>query len=676
MANWVVESGDFTLDAGQSTAGITHVDLTISNVVNGVWSGSHLSAENFKIGEATKTVGTYTWVGGNVDTVIDSVTFSDLGIAGDPANTVKARVAILSGYSPSITPATLYVDIDEITAKPVRPRTVYLSTSFSTYAAGQTIVADLSGGWYTESGLTYTPGSVVGLERVDLVTGTVSKAGFSTVGSILFSAAAGYFYKREPSISFSSLGDYEGDYFATITPVKTGGVITAFLTKIFYQPNPLGGFSNEELRQYGHTAFIDYELQAESTAVSNTITGLSYKNSAPYMGGNQSLAVLGTANSVYTIGIHKKQSLTSSTGLATTAAYYNFTTKTFSETFSNKLAKIKSNGADHHGFTLPTADASTRYDIVIEAAGVAPLPTIDASIAAPVANSITQHGRGVLTVKPTKLVNSSYATVTGGDDGAATLKTIKRAIRYDGDKYVGSKRLSIDAICSTRAGATDTRLVLNKPNPNILSGMIVSGGSVAHGTTVKNIANGVITLSRTAAVAADTSLSFTSSNTNLVPFLFNIAPSSPAVRINIPSGDGVGDGTKYPIGGLEAVSILTDGGISAGDLTMVLDNVQGLAVGMSLSGSGVQLDSDGNQPTITGITNSTTIELSSVQSAVLDNTLVTFGVGASTSGTRLHSIRLDDNGDDVDVSGYIEVGEVYGSVTLPIDLDTLLTFFT
>ena len=671
MANWVVESGNFTLNAEQAVNAVTYVDLTISSVVDGIWNGYHLSASNFKIGGVGAASPAGTWTGGNVDDPVTSVTFSDIGVAGDPANTVKARVALASNYNPAITPTTIYVDIDEVaTIRPVRSRSVYLTNKYNTYASGQTISLTST----PTVGLSYAMVSDIALDRIDLVTGDVDEGKFSLVSKILFTSSSTHFYKYEPTVSFVSLGDYEGDYFATVDTVKTSGSITSFTVKIFYQPNALRADSNEDLRQVGHTALINYELQAKSVAVTNTIAGLSYRSSAPYLGGNQSVTVLGTSGSVYTIGVHEKESLTSGTDFATTANYYNFTTKAFESTFSNKLAKIKSNGADHHGFTLPTVNSSTRYDIIIEAAGPAPLPTIASSIAAPVANSITQYGRGVLTIQPTKLVNTGHAVVTGGDAGAVSTKAIKRPIRYVNDKYTDSKPISINATCSTKGGSSSSRLTLNRPNPKILSGMIVSGGAVAHSSTVKTNVNGVITLDRASAVASDTLLNFAPNDTNLVAFSFNIASDGAAGRIvNIASGAGEGVNAKYPIGGLEAVSILTNGTISNGDHTMVLDNVQGLAVGMTASGANVQLDLDGNQPTITAITDLTTIELSSVQSSVVDDTVITFDGSGLTDGTHLRSISLFDNGDDVSISGYIEVGEVIGSITLPIDLDTLLT---
>ena len=89
MANWTVSSWTNSETQGDNvTAGsmATYADLTITPN-----TGYVISATDFKIGGATESP-TNTWTGGNVDSEIYKVVFSDIGTAGTLANTVRARV--------------------------------------------------------------------------------------------------------------------------------------------------------------------------------------------------------------------------------------------------------------------------------------------------------------------------------------------------------------------------------------------------------------------------------------------------------------------------------------------------------------------------------------------------------------------------------------------------------
>ena len=114
MANWTVASDSVSILHGTSVSANTEFDLVISNIVNGVYTGYDLSADNFKIGGASQgsgsTVLENTWTGGNVDTGIAKVVFSDIGTAGDPANTVNAKV-FTGAFNADANTQELFVDI-------------------------------------------------------------------------------------------------------------------------------------------------------------------------------------------------------------------------------------------------------------------------------------------------------------------------------------------------------------------------------------------------------------------------------------------------------------------------------------------------------------------------------------------------------------------------------------
>jgi len=112
MANWTVNTNTFTALASASVSNQI-VNLTISPVGNYI-----VSAANFKIGGATETSsGSGVWEGGNVDSGVVSVTFTDNASVIDGNNTVNAAVKITDS-DVGTSNATYNIDIDEISTNP------------------------------------------------------------------------------------------------------------------------------------------------------------------------------------------------------------------------------------------------------------------------------------------------------------------------------------------------------------------------------------------------------------------------------------------------------------------------------------------------------------------------------------------------------------------------------
>ena len=89
-------------------------DIIISPVDpdTGIHSGTYIQASNFTIGSASETSeGSGVWTGGNVDSGVASVTFTDLGTAGQINNNVRARVK-MGTTSPNVD-TSFHIDIDE-----------------------------------------------------------------------------------------------------------------------------------------------------------------------------------------------------------------------------------------------------------------------------------------------------------------------------------------------------------------------------------------------------------------------------------------------------------------------------------------------------------------------------------------------------------------------------------
>ena len=148
MANWSVTDNTYSAVLGTAES-VQVVTLTISPVVDGVHSGAYIRKQNFKIGGATHgpSPGTdisadayNTWTGGNVDSPVSKVVFTDIGTPGEIDNTVLATVH-LSSHTPA-NGNPIYVDIDETTVIPAFTSSlpVCFETTFNYHAAGETIV--------------------------------------------------------------------------------------------------------------------------------------------------------------------------------------------------------------------------------------------------------------------------------------------------------------------------------------------------------------------------------------------------------------------------------------------------------------------------------------------------------------------------------------------------------
>jgi hypothetical protein len=668
MANWEVTSNTVIAQAPATAISVgvgsdTNVDLTISNIVDGSYSGYDLHADRFRIGGATESPDN-TWTGGNVDTGISKVVFSNNGTAGDPANTVNAKVYLTDAYEPSAVDKTLYIDIDETSTKLdfERPREIYLNSKFA-YNSGQSVV------------VTDLPGSRAGMGAASLTetvkdngvssgtthyafSGTVDEGKSTLVAELTFTATGARFYKYEPSASFENLKEFEGDYFTEIASTRSSGSISSFVVKVFYSPNTRTAVSDEEVSKLGHLLNINYVLQDKTTAVTNTIYGVNYITEMPRVGGDFIISVLGTVGAEYTIGLEQKSALDSNI----TASHHNFSTMAFGAAQDKVSGTIESNGISRHSAVLPLVTADTRYDIVIEGAG-SPTASLGSNVKTlPEANTITQYGSRTLTISPVEYSSgtSSYGTLPSNI-------TIQRPFKNEGHKYSSSKHKKFTADGGT-GGVSSARLILNKPDPRIVGGMIVTGAGVTHGTTVVDNIMGVITLSVASTIAANTTLGFSENNSAYAPFTFTILPNSNTLNVTA----GAPGNLKAPIGGLKDIKISTNAAVSEAT-GMRLDDTKGLSVGMSVSGDGIRLNADGTDPTIESITNGTDIVVSQTQNGFDTATSLTFSAAPVASSTSVDFIQANKVGSNIVIQGYVKVGDIAANITLPLDLDSIIT---
>ena len=620
----------------------TTVDLVITPIINGVHSGYNLTASNFTVS--------------NDDTEIKSVAFTDLGTAGDPANTVRARIT-LNAITVSASD-TILIDIDE-DAFSTGTRNVALRTTWAYDANHQTddpdVIAISGITTATEQTESATP-ATNGTPAVVTHIGTVSDNTTTKVAEINFTANSGYHYTNTPSITMMGTThggyDYSNAYTTNIETTVSSNRITAFNAQVFYTPPQDTNLLPDppDMINLSHIANINYNLRQTPTAVTNTITHASYSTK---LGPNSTITpiyVYGIEDTQYKIQVVEMSSTTSNVP-ASSNAYYNFDTNLFAA-FSDKSFQsgtIGSDGKNTHWIQLPNVTTTTRYDIVISSVASSTIGTNAPSKFGDA--SITQYGTATLTIKPVAFTAEKFP-----EDMPADV-TVSKVINFESSKnHSWGKSRPARRLHGVVDGATSssTTVKLTKPNPKIMGGMYVLGlGTGAHGVTVTKVLRETITLSAAQTIADGTTLRFIEQAGNVYPFSFTIDDGSRTFTIT--SSGRQPDKGDVALGGVK--TILTNGAVNS-SATVVLDSSVGVIPGMTVEGEGIPDDVTVSAIAGTSSTystrnhSSTTITLSEAVT-VADNTSLTF---SNSNNVKLLDIEATLNGDNQClVKGLIQV---------------------
>jgi|TARA_R100001463_G_scaffold43109_2_gene90083 hypothetical protein len=741
MANWHI----------QSTSGETITGFTISNTPSHFESNNvvltafiaanvdagevvNISASNFVIGgSASETVtGTgndavYQFTGGNVDLEVQSVSFSNEGIAGQPNNRVKVEVTLSQFPTPSLNSNStiwpnisgnyqIYIDIDERAEDPPSPnvnRLACIKTKYD-YSADQNVVVTNLSGISNEVLVTGDANN----DHQNGHSGTVTDNDTTLIAEITHTVSntSTHYYADTPYVellNLNSLGfdytdayTYEIDF--TYTDSLSTGVpqITSFVTKIFYTPpltpdlNPDPVVSTGKFCNLSHLAFIHYTVQSQTTVVTDTIHDVVYPPTAPYRGGSHRVVVKGTSGSKYKIFVEKKSSTTSNQA-ASNKGYYNFnyypvtenveraataaTSKSFSyfqDSPCTHIATIGSDGTNDHYISLPRVDIDTNYDIRLE-----PVGTTSFTSDVPQTNGeavINQYGFNIVTVKP----NSFFLTYD-------TFPEVKRyyAKEYKEDIYNHPIKKAI-LTSGGNGNSSSTRVILNplRGNQRIEVGMIVttkntSGSSIiAHNTKVAKIKNNVVILSAAAAIPDNTFLRFHKENQSIIPFNFTVqAAGSETIALVSPAGDT----TNVLSGNLNEFTKTTPKITGGNTLTFngsgFEGSIEGIAVGMIVKGDGVI----GLTDPVDGATYTTVQSINvAAGSVVVAHSQIILSLGTVLTFSMVNSEVIEDanlidlqvsvpspqtSPDSAIIQGYLSLEEVNNSAELLINLDGLLT---
>lgn len=252
MANWTVNTNTFTALASASVSNQI-VNLTISPVGNYI-----VSAANFKIGGATETSsGSGVWEGGNVDSGVVSVTFTNNTSVIDGNNTVNAAVKITDS-DVGTSNATYNVDIDEISTNPpidyvLRPFCARICWDYfynglgsvmnvDTTTINDVVVIDPAFQAYAiESYYGNTPVNwpADGVAQVK-TSGNVPSGQWSVIARFTFTAGSNNYFSEAGTGYLNPV--YQGQYFNNYDTethsvvTNSSGNVTSFVIDILYYP--------------------------------------------------------------------------------------------------------------------------------------------------------------------------------------------------------------------------------------------------------------------------------------------------------------------------------------------------------------------------------------------------------------------------------------------------------
>tara|TARA_R110001583_G_scaffold91936_6_gene234049 strand:+ start:2013 stop:2837 length:825 start_codon:yes stop_codon:yes gene_type:complete len=265
MANWYVTSNTFgaVTDVAEDAQTVT---LSISNIDpdTDVWSGVYIKKENFKIGGATESPDN-TWTGGNVDSPVAKVVFTndpaDNSLADLVNNKVTATV-YLNSHTFS-TAGTVYVDIDTSSTAPalhaIKPfclRTIF-TLSDTTLSSNHTVTnVNISG--VTEA----TETSEVTGQTIFKNSGNIEIGVSTLVSQVTFVAGNNYEYTELPSFNISA----GGGYFAAFASQLAASIYTASITDEV--TNAAGQYTRFTLNVHANISPSTYYFMSPNTSCS------------------------------------------------------------------------------------------------------------------------------------------------------------------------------------------------------------------------------------------------------------------------------------------------------------------------------------------------------------------------------------------------------------------------
>jgi len=661
QTNWVATQVQQTHTVTNTIPAQT-VDLIISNIVGGSYSGFNLLAARFKIGGATNSSGNI-WTGGNVDTNVTQVEFIDNGIAGDPANTVTARVS-LSSFNAPTADLNIYVDIDDGT-NPSTPAQRNLCVRVQhPFDSNQTVTYPVQSPY----GATITrteeqAGSSSLPTRQIYQSSTLLDGGWSTVVRVNFTAASGYYYEDANvpgglSIGSSNIStpgfNYTSAYGTVIHNAGyTNGRLTSFSVDINYEPPPNPPLNPDpaHLCKLHHKFIVNSTLLAVPTIPANQVHSVNNPSTAPNISSTVPVTVNGTSGATYTVQVTQQLSPTSNS-IVNENGYYNFTNNVFQTGSTNSGTQtIGTTGVNTHVVTLPrNTGGKKRFDIIIAAVG-------DTTLHAEVPNahgeaSIIQEGIGTLTIGGFT-TNENNVTITGSTTTTMPTSNVKepRTITTTGGT----------------AGVTTTSILLDTPTTGIEPGMIISGTGVPTNTTVSvvNEDNVNITTNQNVTVTDGRTLIFSTNDGSVKTFEITVAPQGDNTLSITENGGRQPVASDFAVS--NEVSTTSSGSHNSGVTTLNVSSTNGISSGMKFTFAGAER-------TVASVTSATALTFTPATSATVAAPVeIVFTKAQQGANVRVQSIEAFTDAGAVKVRGVIEVSSIPNDDEINIFLDNFIS---
>ena len=685
MANWTVSSysnaetqGD-NVNAGSMAA---YADLVITPNV-----GYVISATDFKIGGATESP-TNTWTGGNVDTEVYKVVFSDIGTAGTVSNTVRARVHFDStalGGTPWNMPSnneTIYIDIDEKTTVENIDRYFCIRTQH---------VAETDGKGVNKHTVTYAtaPTGVTTTNYTPLIhnigDGSVEHSHQGTVpqgapapGTLIFSVDFdaeenfGYSYVSEPTV-----GVLSGPYASYYTFQSSGHVYDSdnnliFVTiKGYYDPpvgiiglDPDPAGSAGAMCELGQSISISHVIrqapQGEPGSTKQVTNVLMDISSISSNGEVRTIKTLGDAYAEFTLKIVSSDSSKTydfgPVGDGVNGTFTASATESDPNTIGTNLGSID------YPVHFPPISSNTYYDIIIT-----PItPTTATSNVPTAANEL-------------RIYQYSTVDVTLGLDDSANVYDDGEL--FDGDpNAVGGVKITgtggrtvhspitrefsykiIPAMITTGSGTLNVKSSLdfdldNKGQVRAQLNGEATGASFEVNSTVGMVVGGDISWS-----VQKTSM-FTETTDSLTPLAYGGTPTTAPDLDNLVVGMQL---TSYSVPARDNVTITS---IDTGDNTIHLSDRVRMAEQepLTFTTKGITVNSVH--------ANGTTLEASQTMAGVQDDFYIDVGGGVSDLEAFVSGITVTKVVNDIIIAGTFEVHSFpTADTTVKLDLNELIT---
>lgn len=671
---WTVSSATYSATVGTAIGSSQSVEMTISPFYNGVYTGYPVTASNFELQDGNESpTGTFTVDSDtkiktgsdlNVNSAVSSVVFSDTGVAGDPANTVKVTVNLRSDFNPSGDSTTI-LDIDETEAKSSRDRSSCLLVQYDNLDNATETINTVTG---------ISTSNVVNTSHVITEhSGNVAEGETNIIASYTFSATGTSYYQGgdlAPSVIFVDLGEYEGYYEAEVEETLTSGNITQFTVKIKYTP-PTSGYLVQDpvdMCALSHKAIIKALIETPTAAadipgVSSVIMDLE-AIATPNL---KSILVNGSAGSKYKLSFEKKESLTSGV-TASSAGHYNFVTNVFVDDPAPITGTIPKSGFMRHYVALPSVTADTRYDATVSGIVGSETSTLATRVpTAPGDMTMTQRGVRTITITPT--------TQTAANFGTIPTATVTRLARTSSDDLDFARIRKVRAVCST--SGSSTKMTVTRQSGRIKTGMIVvdtsSNTSVPHNTTVSEVRNGFIILSAACNISANTDVTFIENLGSLATFSLSV-PAGSGKTLYLNSSATPSD----HVGGLSGISFIPD--LATSSATRIrpstteyttaqqFEIVSQIPVGATVSGDQVTA----TDIKVTAVdTSAFAIDISPADVNVENSTRVEIG-GDVNFDLSVEGIITSITDGELLIQGYLNIPDINIDNTVPIFIDNLV----